>query len=121
MRHRFCGYWHTWSRVLRPLDGEHDQVEVNLTPINPFWEGSWEQSKEIHIRVHCTQPGSCGIDTDRLPFAIRRLLIEKLGIRTVRRLLTEDFLSQIDFARYERFSNGGAPLRLIKYDTNDIK
>jgi len=91
----YSKYWKTWSRVLK-FDGSWS-IEVNLTPINSSWQyADWdEEVKPIIIRRHL--PPQHFKVVEELPTEIKEMMVEKLGEELVQRLLTEDFLSQIDY------------------------
>jgi hypothetical protein len=142
----YSKYWRTWSRVLK-YDGPWCGsvcVEVNLTPINSSWpDADWdEEVRPIIIRKHsstyhplfpvsrflsdgdlvhtCTTWCSYGFKVvEELPTEIKEMMVEKLGEELVQRLLTEDFLSQIDWDKYDVNCNGGCPLRRCLIDEDD--
>lgn len=103
--------WSTWSRVLSTTDLHGPIVEVNLTPVHD-WASEVAQ---IRIRFHGTPFGHCSYDkvTTELPARVRQQMVEKLGEELTERLLTEDFLPQIDYELYRRYCNGGANLEDI--------
>ena len=113
----FCSYWGVWSRVLGWEGGRY--VEVNLTPIPACYSSSWKTDViPIVIRRHGTardwNGGRGDISTNQLPLHILEAMHTALGAELTDRLLTEDFLSQIDWSRYEKSNNAGAPLDMIR-------
>ena len=110
---RYCGYWHNYSRILTHSCVECGgmQVEVNLTPIPCCHSSSWATDvAPIRIRAHCTARGSGDLGMTILPEKIRAEMVKNLGAELVERLLTEDFLSLIDWDKYRAVNNGGANL-----------
>jgi hypothetical protein len=109
------GYWGTWSRVLGENHPEGRYIEVNLTPINGATEEEWRKDVlPIRIRAHSTTRKRDDKIVDRLPAVVEARLIAHLGKELTARLLTEDFLSQIDWALYRKHCNGGANLDDIR-------
>lgn len=111
---RYSSYWGTWSRVLRWQDKNQTQVEVDLTPVNSCWDFQWERTKRINIREHSTSPGKSDKSTDELPLEVLNKMVSMLGGELVHRLLNEDFLSQIDWDKYQSICNGGASFNEIR-------
>ena len=115
-RYHYCSYWGTWSRVLcDPSDRlpgfEGCFVEVNISGVNR----RPEEAAEIRIRKHFTARSYGDKETDILPLEVKsRLLADCLDVVLAARILNEDFLSQIDWVKYEKFNNGGCPLHLCK-------
>lgn len=116
----YSGYWGTWSRTLAtPKEGGNFYfIEVNLTPINHI---DWENRViPIIIRKHCTIRRNGKYDcpqdkeTNVLPDHVLEEMKKHLDEELINRLLNEDFLSQIDWEKYERHCNGGAPLHKIQ-------
>ena len=93
--------------MLQWQDFTVDQVEVDLTPINSWRDEEWKKTQSIRIRKHCTSPGRRDRETDFLPLWVAKRMVKMLGRPIVERLLYEDFLSQIDWEKYERKCNGG--------------
>lgn len=113
---RFNAYWRTYSRVLTFTDGPGAcrQVEVNLTPIPCCYSSSWENDvAPIRIRAHCTARHEGDLGMKEPPPEVLAEMKAHLGDDLVHRLLTEDFLSQIDWDKYESVRNGGANLQDI--------
>ena len=123
----FFGYWRAWSRVLQDgnLRDGHDRfidfVEVDLTPVGgwgskncPVLPDRFELVKGINIRRHMTGRSRGDIEVDTLPPEVVAQMIEHLGTNLVVRLLTEDFLPQIDWGKYKKVNNGGASFESIK-------
>lgn len=112
----YNSYWRTWSRVLRPMSDKHDQVEVDLTTPNSDIESEWEAVRGIHIRKHCTSPRHGDKLEEELPDGVVKHLRCNVDEATLRRLLHEDFLPQIDWDKYQKVDNGGASLSQISKD-----
>ncbi|MBX4189341.1 hypothetical protein KW785_01960 [Candidatus Parcubacteria bacterium] len=91
-------------------------VEVNLTPIGGFSPGvAWKDLVQpIRIRSHETSLDPRDKRVEVLPENISQAMIRQLGPVLTQRLLTEDFLPQIDWDLYRRKCNGGANLEDIR-------
>ena len=103
-------YWRRWSRVL-----DQDGIwitEVNITGIG----NNWDDVRPIIIRKHCTARNRLDRFSNDLPIEIVQQMREYLGVDLTESLMNEDFLSQIDWDKYEEHNNGGAPLYLIGKD-----
>jgi hypothetical protein len=123
---KYDAYWRTWNRVLFMNQREGNRwVEVNLTPINPTVERNWgAQVFPLVIRFHHTGLAH----RDKLFRAVaknskstvyqklKQHMLEHVPIEITHRLLLEDFLSFIDWARYteNNFGQGGVPFALCK-------
>lgn len=116
----YSSYWGKWNRVLQwqNFSGAKRvfQIEVDLQPINSWDPSAWEKTAKINIRKHCTSPARKDIDSKTLPLYVAKQMIKILGRPLVERLLYEDFLSKIDWEKYERSCNGGASFEAIKLD-----
>lgn len=113
----YSSYWHTWSRRLaesnKPLFC--GIVEVNLGPIPGCFSSTWDYDvKPIRIRAHGTSSSRGDIDTDVLPESVKEAMVKNLGPELTERLLTYDFLPEIDWEKYNRLCNGGANFEDIK-------
>lgn len=111
-KYKYCAYWGTWDRILDYKDGTF--VEVNLTAINPTSSINWERNETIIIRRHATRPSDRDIFTNFLGSDVVKLMEHWMPTDIVDRLITEDFLPRIDWVKYEKVRNGGAPFDLIK-------
>jgi hypothetical protein len=111
----YSGYWRTWSRLLlSQFDNQY--VELNLTPVNPTYDRSWEEQVRTEtIRRHRT-PHDVHRDkiTDKLPEEVLAEMHKRLGKDFVQKLLTYDYISNIDWQVYTRVANGGAPYSAVK-------
>lgn len=109
----YSSYWMDWSRVLAdPTDAGlgNDYIEVNLTPIPHSYGSTWDTHvRQVRIRRHWTARATGDIECDELPAQIRQKMVEALGEEKTNRLLTEDFLPQIDWEAFKQ-RNGGANL-----------
>lgn len=120
-RFHYCSYWRTWSRVLSTNHPQGPYVEVNLTPIPNCHESTWQDDvAPVRIRAHGTDRKPGDKDTHTLPPMIKRQMMRALGPDLVDRLLSEDFLSQIDWRKYRKFNNGGANLGDIRKNGRTI-
>jgi len=110
----FSGYWGKWSRGLAVAHPVGRYIEVNLTPKND-WGWSYDVIK-IRIRAHSTplDPAKGDIFVMDLPPSIRTLMTAHLGAELTNRLLTEDFVSQVDWALYRQLSGQGPGLEEIR-------
>lgn len=97
----YCAYWGTWSRILSNEKG--NVVEVNLTPINSCYSSSWENDVlPIKFRSHGTSPGDRDRFEKELPAEVLANMKKNLGEELTNRLLSEDFLPQIDVPKGKR-------------------
>jgi hypothetical protein len=114
----YSNYWHTWSRLLSDNHPDGPFVEVDLTPTNSHHDSSkkeWaEKIASIHIRKHGTSKSEKDERVAELPSEVKAIMVSRLGAELTERLLTEDFLSQIDWDLYKQKCNGGASLNDIR-------
>ena len=115
-RIRWNSYWGTWSRILRHLGRERTCVEINLSPVNHQDDDNWRKVGMVWIREHGTAPGDKDTFVHRLPPEWFKIVGEKVGADVRHFLMTEDILPMIDFDKYRKISNGGAPLSKILND-----
>lgn len=104
MKYHYSSYCGTWSRVLGRMD--FYTVEVDLTPVNGD-RGDWGRVKGVWIRAHCTSRDRRDVDDHILPSDVWNWLGDRVGAEARHRLVTEDFLSQIDWRKYDEAKNGG--------------
>ncbi|MFH0779358.1 MAG: hypothetical protein V1928_00690 [Parcubacteria group bacterium] len=110
-----CSYWGDWSRVLSEKDPHGPFVEVNLTPIRNCFSSTWQNHvAPIRIRFHGTARSENDRTVAELPAEVRAQMVQNLGEELTNRLLTEDFLSQIDYNLYCKKCNGGANFEDIR-------
>lgn len=116
----YCSFWGTWSRVLRPLVFETRespcvmQVEVDLTPINIRAPEAWDKVKAINIRQHNNFPDGRDLLVWDLPDKVLQLMKMYLDNDVINRLINENFLPSIDWAKYNACNNTEAPFELIR-------
>lgn len=116
MHFHYSSYWCSWSRVISTSCPKGPYVEVDLTPIPSHRDTEakeWERIGNVWIRVHGTAPKRTDKNSDILPYDVMRKMEINIGQEKMQRLLTEDFLSQIDWLKYEKVCNGGAALKDI--------
>jgi hypothetical protein len=107
-------YWGTYSRSLGKI-GDYDKVEVDLTPVNGWTNIDGEEGlnvakvRSINIRRHCTAMDRGDRYLNLLPQQVHHAMIEHLGLDLTRRLLTEDFLPQIDWDKYRLHATAALP------------
>ncbi len=105
----YCGYWRTWSRVLRfaqPLvSNDFGQVEVDMIP---------REGRTINIRKHHTARGASDFYSRYLPLEVVAEMQQKLGNEITQRLLHDNFLEKIDWNLYNQHNNGGAEFDKIR-------
>lgn len=109
----YSGYWRTWSRILgRRPNRIRVVVELNLTPINAHnGQHLWDKNvAPIVLRAHSTPKQPDDKIVDELPVDVLIDMRAHLPESLVQRLLTEDFLSQVDWDKYDKVCNGGAKL-----------
>lgn len=131
MKFIYSSYWGAWSRVLKnpgekiivPQHGidtiDHlavlingSFIEVDLTPVNGFRKPNQniECVRAINIRCHGTARNRKDKETKELPPEVLAAMENEFGKELCERLLTEDFLSQIDWRKYTHCNNGGCSL-----------
>lgn len=119
----YSAYWGKWSRVLTSYVDGNGTLELNLTPINPGTQGAWdEQVVPVMFRNHRTsldEKDKLQID---LPSEVRETMVERLGEVAVVRLLTTDFILQLDMptVRMGRYGGGGIRFDWCRKETAHI-
>lgn len=109
MLFHYSSYWRSWSRVLlENFDGQF--VELSLTHVN----GDWEGVKSENIRVHRTPRSAQDKLQTTLPLDMRKAMIANLGSELTSKLLTFDYLPNVDWKAYRSVSNGGAPFNSVR-------
>ncbi|UIS25132.1 hypothetical protein PQC65_gp194 [Aeromonas phage pAEv1810] len=104
----YSSYWRTWSRVLLRMGGKFNyQLEVDVTPINEQYKESWEQTKNIRIRRHCTVHGPRDIYTHDLPDEVVESMKEHISQETIDVILHSDLYNMIDWERFDDVHNAG--------------
>jgi hypothetical protein len=107
----YSAYWGTWSRVILPYTHKDGVIELNLTPVNPDWERSWdEQVRPIIFRRHGTALGLRDKWTDVLPEEVAAIMSERIGPELTIRLLQHDWLKHLDIEKVKRGRDGGGGL-----------
>lgn len=111
----YCSYWGCWSRILREstIHSPEPTVEVNLTAVNGRSEHDWASTRQIWIRAHGTSRDKKDQFVGTLPEEVIALMREWMDAPLIERLLHEDFLPEIDWAKYRKLNNGGAAFPLI--------
>lgn len=112
----YSSYWARWSRVLADNHPKGPFVEVNLTVPGLFSAApeEWKRNGQIIIRKHGTARDLNDKQTNELPEIALLQMELKLGKVLTHRLLTDDFLPEIDWALYNKFNNGGAAFERIR-------
>ena len=110
----YSSYWRTWSRVLLRMGGNFRyQLEVDVTPVNPLFNDSWRETKNIRIRKHCTVHGPKDIYTHDLPDTVVEEMKKHVSQETVDVILHSDIYNLIDWERFDECHNtsgGGVQL-----------
>ena len=104
----YSNYWRTWSRVLEAKNGEF--IELNLTHVN----GDWTAVKNETIRKHSTQRNAKDIEQEHLPYAAKQALVAVVGESLATRLLTHNYMSEIDWERHPYIVNGGVSFNELR-------
>lgn len=110
----FSGKRFAWARILRWDQGLNRSIEINLTPRPGWWSSTWDSE------VRCLRLRSCSRHpNDRvvriLPAHVKNELVKNLGADAAHQLLTEDFLSQINWTLFEAADQeGGVELESIR-------
>lgn len=105
----YSSYWHTWSRVLQTF--KVGAIEINLTENMP---SEWKRVKRENIRKHSTARDRSDKFANELPADVIAEMKQQLGDELTERLLTFDYLPNIDWDKYNKQCNGGAAFDLIK-------
>lgn len=115
---KYSAYWQSWSRILSPLNKTPfiGQVEVDLTEINHlsghYW---WSTVSQINIRAHRTCLAQADILTPTLPAEVFEAMKVRIpDTQLLDRLMHEDLMPLIDWDKYQKVCNGGAPLETIR-------
>lgn len=103
----YSAYWGKWSRVLQFMNKDMWQVEVDLTPVIGL-TSDWLRVERLNIREHGTARDARDVITADLPDHVVETMRTRLPEELVQRLLHEDFLSNIDWTKYNAKNNGGA-------------
>lgn len=107
----YSSYWRTWSRLLlENMDRSGTCVELNLTGTN----GKWDRVPLEIIRKHCTARDNKDLITRTLPDAVEAMIRNALGDELFERMVTYDYLPEIDWQKYNQHCNGGAEFDKIK-------
>ncbi|WZX10293.1 hypothetical protein ACP1_0004 [Aeromonas phage ACP1] len=105
----YSSYWRTWSRVLLRMGGNFRyQLEVDVTPVNPQYKESWEQSKNIRIRRHCTVHGPRDVYTHDLPDEVVESMKEHISEEAIDVILHSDLYNLIDWERFDDVNNSSS-------------
>lgn len=105
----YSSYFQNWSRVLlNNFYGEY--IEIDLTGM----DSDWERVKKQIIRTHRTARRPSDKLVMVLPADVEKQMQENLGHELTRRLLTFDYLPNIDWVKYRKMSNGGSPYLQVK-------
>lgn len=115
MSFHYSSYWRSWSRVLSTDHPHGPFVEVDLTPTGGN-TGNWDKVRSVNIRSHGTARDTGDIEQDTLLDEVWDQMVEALGEDVTYRLVSEDFLSQVDWKLYEQHCNGGCAFDLCKYE-----
>ncbi len=108
----YSSYWRTWSRVLlNDYDLVGSCVEIDLTPVNGT---DWARVATENIRRHTTDRGVGDKLVWELPKEVEQTCRRHLGDQLFDRMLTYDYLPEIDWKLYSVPSNGGAPFEKIR-------
>lgn len=110
----YSSYWGTWSRVLTPYSGNW-VLELNLTPVNPSYDRSWEETvRPIIFREHLTALNRQDELTESLPNYTRAHMAERIGEELTTRLLTTDWLPLLNRRRVREGKYGGGGLPFVE-------
>ena len=111
----YSSYWRTWSRVLLRMGGNFRyQLEVDVTPVNPLFNDSWRNTKNIRIRKHCTVHGPKDIYTHDLPDDVVEQMKEHVSQETIDVIIHSDLYNLIDWERFDdAYNAGGGGVHLL--------
>ena len=107
----YSSYWRTWSRLLLNDFDTNKCVELNLTPVGA---SGWPRVATENIRRHMTKRLANDKIVWVLPKEVEQACREHLGDKLFDKMLTYDYLSEIDWKAYDEASNGGAPFASIQ-------
>lgn len=84
----YSSYWGVWSKILK-VDGS-EVTELDLTPINPQWQSSWDELAAQHpkFRSHRTCLDRKDKQVAVLPWPVVCQMIMQFGEDQTRDLLT---------------------------------
>jgi hypothetical protein len=103
------------------MGGKFDRaIEVNVTPINPSFEGVWEKMKEVRIRDHMTSERADRFSHELCGGTAKRLL-DEVGEEFYETIVHADLLADIDQERWKtvdgwHWQGGGIPFILVCKD-----
>jgi hypothetical protein len=111
----YSAYWGTWSRVLTSYVDGNGTLEVNLTPVNPYDQKSWEEFvRPVIFRNHGTSLEMKDKLELSLPNDILEWMLERLDDEIlVHRLIATDWMESLDLpiVRLGRYGGGGLPFK----------
>lgn len=109
----YSAYWRKWSRLLLN-EFDNQCVELDLEPVNVSSAAEWERIKQQNIRRHRTPRVSGDKVSTQLPAEVLSCMRQHLSETCINALLTYDYLPEIDWALYDKVSNGGAPFEKVR-------
>lgn len=110
----YSSYWRVWSRLLLRQKLGYSAVEIDLTPPDITKADQWQRVADVYIRQHRTAPQAQDRLVSELPDMVLNLMKQSIPDEALQRLLTEDFLPQIDWRAYKMYSNGGCAFERCK-------
>lgn len=119
----YCSYWGNWSKVLTSYVDSNGILELNLTPINPTLQSSWEESiRPVVFRNHRTSLEEKDKLLAELPPGVWSMMVEHIGVVHTNRLLSTDWLPLLDMptVRSGRYGGGGIQLDWCRKETTHI-
>ena len=117
----YSSYWGKYNRVLLRRGGEfREQVEIDLTPINPDIRFGWDELKLVEVRYHTTHTDPFNY-SHHLPETIFREMEKRVGSELAEFIFNADIFDRINNNRcferralYESLGfGGGVPLYVI--------
>lgn len=100
---RYCVYWQTWSRVIKPVYEGHPLgfIELNLSPVPNAYDESYEtRVNPMIMRSHGTPMDKKDLFATELPKAFMDALVNAVGMEQAKFMLEGDLWPLIDLNKF---------------------
>lgn len=108
----FNAHWRSWNRIISYDPSTKEFIELGLTHVN----GNWDHVVAETIRRHRVPLKKGDFMAEVLPAAVRSAADYRLGAHVVNRLISYDYLSNIDFGKFDQLEkgHGGVPFARVR-------